>query len=207
VRHPRGRRVRGVGDLISRRAFVAGAVALAAWPRAARSGTPAPPTPGIVLPDGSVIPALVPALEQSEYAYVSPLRSDGAASTCHGEIWFAWLDGAVLTTTSRKSWKARAQAQGLDRARVWFGNYGRWKSAGGNNEAFRRAPNFEARVRVEPDAAVLDRILAVYGRKYPAEIGRWRARMRREIEAGERVILRYQPLPSPAAPKKKPAAS
>lgn len=192
--------------MISRRAFVAGAAALVAWPRTATPGTPAPPTPGIVGPDGNVIPALVPALEQSEYAYVSPLRSDGAASTCHGEVWFAWLDGAVTTTTSRKSWKARAQAQGLGRARVWLGNYGRWKSgAGGKNEAFRRAPNFEARVRVERDVAVLDRILAVYGRKYPAEIGRWRDRMRRELEAGERVILRYQPLPSPVVPKKEPA--
>ena len=41
---------------------------------------------------------------------------------------------------------------------------------------------------------------------HPKEIGRWRDRMRRELAAGERVILRYRPEPSPAAPKKKPAA-
>ena len=145
-------------------------------------------------------------LEAAEYAYVSPLRSDGRASTCHGEVWFAWLDGMVVTTTSKRSWKARALGRGLDRARLWFGNYGRWKHPGARNEAFRRGPNFEARVTVEPDAAILDRLLAVYGRKYPKEIGRWRDRMRREQAAGERLILRYRPLPSPPGPPQKAPA-
>jgi len=145
-------------------------------------------------------------LEAAQYAYVSPLRSDGSASTCHGEVWFAWLDGTVVTTTSKGSWKARALGRGLDRARLWFGNYGRWKHPGARNEAFRRGPNFEARASLEPDAAVLDRVITVYGRKYPEEIGRWRERMRREQAAGERLILRYHPLPSPPGrPAESPA--
>jgi len=187
------------GAPLSRRAFVGGALALVAWPRGARPGTPAPPMAGLVRADGSVVPELVPALEQSEFAYVSPLRSDGSASTCHGEVWYAWLDDTIVTTTSRESWKARAVARGLDRARIWIGSYGRWKRiAGGRNEAFRRGPNFVAHASVEPDAAVLDPLLEVYGRKYPGEIGRWRERMRREVASGERVILRYRLLPSPA---------
>ena len=182
--------------MISRRAFVSGALVLWAWPRPGRAGTPAPPTPGIVRPDGSVVPAMIPVLEQSPHAYVSPLRSDGSQSACHGEVWFAWLDGAVVTTTSSGSWKARALAKRLDRARIWFGNYGRWKDPGGRNEAFRRGPNFEARASRVRDAALLERVLAVYDTKYPEEIGRWRERMREEVASGKRVILRYAPLPS-----------
>ena len=184
-------------------------MALLAWPRPARAGGAAGPMPGIIRPDGTLRPELEKALTDSVHAYISPLRSDGRASTCHGEVWFAWLDGAVLTTTSAKSWKSIAFGKGLDRARVWIGNYGRWKYPGGYNEAFRRGLNFEARVSRLEDPAQLDRILAVYERKYPKEIGRWRDRMRRELAAGERVILRYQPLPSPPwkTPDLKPEAS
>jgi len=162
---------------------------------------------GLVGPDGKVVPSLAEALDHIEYAYVNPRLADGSASTCHGEVWFAWLDGSVVTTTSKDSWKARAQARGLDRARLWFGSYGRWKSrvAGGRNEAFRRGPHFAARVTRERDAAVLERVLAVYERKYPGEIVRWRERMRSEVASGERVILRYHPLPSPPAAQPEPA--
>ncbi|HKJ23459.1 MAG TPA: hypothetical protein VKB65_01460 [Myxococcota bacterium] len=196
------------GPSISRRAFVAGALALWAAPWRARAGTPAPPIAGLVGPDGKVVPELAAALEKVEFVYVNPRLADGSPSTCHAEVWFAWLDGTVVTTTARDGWKARAQARGLDRARLWFGNFGRWKSriAGARNEAFRRGPNFEARVTREHDPALLERVLAVYARKYPAEIGRWRERMRREVASGERVILRYRPLPSPAAAPKPPAA-
>ena len=101
---------------------------------------------------------MIPVLEKSPYAYVSPLRSDGAQSKCHGEVWFAWLDGAIVTTTSATSWKARALAQGLDRARIWVGNYGRWKHPGGNNEAC-SVNDFSARdiiLRDQRDCSVLD---------------------------------------------------
>jgi hypothetical protein len=195
-----------VGRSISRRAFVAGALALLAAPWRARAGTPAPPTAGIVGPDGRVAPDLAAALEKIAFAYINPRLADGSASRCHAEVWFAWLDGTVVILTARDGWKARALARGLDRARLWFGNYGHWKSApGAMNEAFRRGPNFLARVTRERDPAVVDRVLAVYERKYPAEIGRWRERMRREVASGRRVILRYHPLPSPPA-KPKPAS-
>jgi len=186
--------------LISRRAFLSGAMALLAWPKPGRAGTPAPPLPGLVRPDGTFVPEMIPVLEKSPYAYVSPLRSDGSQSKCHGEIWFAWLDGALLTTTSATSWKARALARSLDRARVWVGNYGRWKHPGGNNEAFRRGPNFEARVERVRDPKVNERILAVYEKKHSKEIGKWSGRMRKEVASGKRVILRYVPLPSSTAP-------
>jgi len=137
-------------------------------------------------------------LEKSEFAYISPLDSRGAESTCHAELWYAWLDGSVVVIVSSDGWKARAVAKGRDRARVWLGNHGRWKGwFGSRNEAFRQAPSFDARVeRIESDAK-LDALLAVYETKYPAEIASWRDRMRSGFKDGSRVILRYRPTTTP----------
>jgi hypothetical protein len=135
------------------------------------------------------------ALASSELVYVSPLRSDGSESTCHGEVWFAWLDGSVLVLTASDRWKARALDRGLDRARIWVGDYGRWKKLLGRNEAFRQAPSFEARAEAVKGAPELvERVLEVYDRKYPEEIGRWRERMRQGYADGSRVLIRYTPL-------------
>ena len=110
--------------------------------------------PGTSVP-GALAADTVRALETSEFAYISPLRSDGRESTCHGEVWYAWLDGAVLVNTASKTWKARSLAKGLDRARIWVGDYGVWKRAVGRNEKFREGPSFDARVeRVKDDALI-----------------------------------------------------
>lgn len=135
------------------------------------------------------------ALATSPLVYVSPLRSDGSESTCHGEVWFGWLDGSVLVLTGSERWKARALDRGLDRARIWVGDYGRWKKLLGRNEAFRQAPSFEARaetVRKAPE--LVERLLEIYDEKYPEEIGRWRERMRAGYADGSRVLIRYTPL-------------
>ena len=59
------------------------------------------------------------ALEQSPFVYISPLRSDGEESRCHGEVWFAFDRGSVLIVTEANTWKSRALAAGLDRVRIW----------------------------------------------------------------------------------------
>ncbi|MEM7409867.1 MAG: twin-arginine translocation signal domain-containing protein [Myxococcota bacterium] len=134
-------------------------------------------------------------LEDSEFVYISPLKSDGNESSCHGEVWYGWLDDSVVINTAPGTWKGRALAKGLDRAKVWVGNHGRWKGLLGKNEAFRKAPFFEAKVTsVEGDPALLNRLLALYETKYPAEIADWRDRMRRGYETGERLLLRYAPV-------------
>ena len=46
------------------------------------------------------------ALAASRYVYISPLRSDGEESRCHGEVWFGWIDGAVVVNTSPDRWNA-----------------------------------------------------------------------------------------------------
>ena len=171
--------------MIDRRGFLGASLALLASPLSALARTPARPR---VFATSGDLPA---ALESSPYVYVSPLRSDGSESSCHAEVWYAWLDGAVVLITARTAWKARALEKGLDRARIWVGDYGRWKRLVGRNEAFREGPSYVARAERSDDAALLDRMLASYDGKYPAEIGSWRDRMRTGFETGERVLLRY----------------
>lgn len=185
MRDPRRRGRAGVGDLIDRRGFLGASLGLLLWPGAA----PAAPRRRAALPD-----ALGEALEKSPFVYVSPLRSDGSESRCHGEVWYAWLDGTVVINTRNGTWKARALAAGLDRARIWVGDYGRWKGTfGGRNEAFRQGPDFLARAEASRDAALGERVLEVFGRKYPDEIDDWRERMRRGLADGSRLLIRYRP--------------
>ena len=134
-------------------------------------------------------------LEESGFVYISPLLSDGSESTCHGEVWYGWVDGAVVINTAPSTWKSRAWRRGLRRARIWVGDHGRWKRLLGRNEAFRRAPSFEAEVeRVEGDAELLERLLALYEKKYPEEIASWRDEMRTGYITGARWLLRYRPV-------------
>jgi hypothetical protein len=167
--------------LIDRRTFLAGAFALGLAPRALARAAETPP-------------ALSTALETSPFVYVSPLRGDGAESSCHGEVWFAWLDGAAVIITARERWKARALARGLDRARIWVGDHGRWSGLLAKNEAFRSAPSFEARASLANDPKLLDRLVAAYERKYPREIADWSERFRKGFADGSRVLIRYTPV-------------
>lgn len=175
-----------------RRQFLAAAAATLAWPIVARSDD----GPKRDRTAQSALGArALDALSTSPYVYVSPLLASGRESTCHGEVWFAWLDGSVVTSTSTGSWKARSIEAGRQRARLWVGDHGRWKGVLGRNESFRRAPSFlaEGRFVAEP-GPLLDRLLAVYEVKYPGEIARWRDRMRREVADAERVVIRYAPV-------------
>ncbi|HJO23717.1 MAG: hypothetical protein QF890_07245 [Myxococcota bacterium] len=134
------------------------------------------------------------ALEKSPYVYISPLLGDGKESSCHGEVWYGWIDGAVVILTASSSWKARAIDRGLASARIWVGDYGRWKKPGGRNEGFRQAPHFEAKGALVPNAPELrDRLFAQFERKYPDEFGSWREKMRIGYLDGTRVLVRYKP--------------
>jgi hypothetical protein len=167
--------------VLTRRALLgagaAGALALL-WPRRSRA---------------ALAPDVVALLENSGFVYVSPLKSDGAESRCHGEVWYGWLEGDVVLITSRESWKARALARGLARTRIWVGDHGRVGRLIGSNEAFRAAPSFEAKAAESRDATLLDRLMASYREKYPAEIASWEPRMRAGFANGERVLIRYTP--------------
>lgn len=181
MRHPRGRGGPGIRHLIARREFLLAALAGALAPRALARAATAEPT-------------LDEALERSGFVYVSPLLADGKESSCHGEVWFGWLDGAVVLITARDRWKARSLLRGQDRARIWVGDHGTWKKLVGTSEAFREAPSFDARGAIAKDEALLERLIAIYERKYPAEIDRWRERFREGFADGSRVLIRYTPL-------------
>ena len=133
------------------------------------------------------------ALNHSPYVYVSPLRSDGLESSCHAQVWFGWLNGAVIVSSKARSWRAQCVALGLDRARIWVGDYGSWKRPFGSNDAFRAGPSFEARASIVEDQSTLQRLLAAYETKYPAEISSWRERIQRGFHDGSRVLIRYSP--------------
>ena len=181
--------------MISRRGFLLAAASLALSP--AILAAPAAARRRVLAGDPrGVDPELASALATSPFVYISPLRANGAESTCHAEVWFAWLDGAVLIITATSGWKARAAAHGLERARLWVGDHGRWKTLGVRSDAFRAAPSFVARAAASKDTALLERVLATYDRKYPAEIGTWRERMRSGFADGTRVLLRYVPEPA-----------
>lgn len=205
MRHPRRRggagirdltRARGLPGRLDRRAFLGACAGLALWPLAGPLARTARAADAV----GASGDLPVQALEKSGFVYISPLRSDGSESTCHGEVWFAWLDGAVVINTAPGTWKARALERGLDRARIWVGDHGRWKGLLGTSDAFRQAPHFDARVRSVRDEALLDRLLAAYERKYPDEIGAWRHRMRSGYHEGKRLLLRYERVPGKSEP-------
>jgi len=135
-------------------------------------------------------------LETSKFVYVSPLRADGSESKCHAEVWYAWLDDAVVMTVASDRWKARAIERGLGKARIWVGDHGRSSSWISNDESFREAPSFEAEGEKLRDEALLDRLLTAYEQKYPGEFDRWRDRMRQGHADGSRVLVRYRPVPA-----------
>lgn len=181
---------------LDRRRFLAVAAGAAAWLWAPR-GSAQPAAEGTA-PRAALAPETRALLGKSEFVYISPLLADARESTCHGEVWFGWLDGGVVVNTRPGSWKATAlRERGLDRARVWVGDHGRWKTGltgRGRNEAFRTAPHFDARASLVTDAAVLDRLLALYETKYAGEFDRWRDEMRSGFHSGERVLIRYEPV-------------
>ncbi len=169
--------------MLSRRSFVLGALAILAWPvRRARAALPE---------------KTVQALDKSPYVYISPLKSDGKESRCHGEVWYGWLDGDAVIITSEESWKATALAKGLDRAYLWVGDYGRVKSIANRvsgKEAFRAGPRFEARARRVTDTALLERLMKTFTAKYPEEFGDWEAKMRKGFADGSRHLIAYRPI-------------
>jgi len=200
----------GVGGLVvlpvlgSSRALAASAADGSPQPSGARSHSRRPQTVPPASASAPAFPAtraaakLAPEtralLGSSEFVYISPLRSDGSESRCHGEVWYGWLDETVVIITSRSAWKARAVLdKGLDSARIWVGDHGRWKGWVWNNERFRSAPSFEARAEVDRDPSLLERLMQHYSKRYADEFGVWESRMRSGFESGERVMLRYVP--------------
>jgi hypothetical protein len=157
-----------------RRRFVQAAALIAAAPALkARAG----------LPDAALVE-----LRKSPLVYLSPLRSNGAESRCHSEIWFQEHEGAVYLVTSADAWRARAVQSGLTQARIWVGDFGEWKPG---NDTFRAAPTFDATGSAVTDAATQDAVLERMGEKYRASWLVWGPRFRNGLKERTRVMLKY----------------
>jgi len=133
------------------------------------------------------------ALAESPLVYISPLKSDGAESQCHGEVWFVTDGDDVLLVTARDRWRSRAVERGLTRARIWAGDFGVWSR---NRGAWTKGPSFDARAGFERDPAAHAKALASFGRKYPDEWDEWGPRFEKGLADGSRVMVRYRPAPA-----------
>ncbi len=175
--------------VLDRRRFVSVAfhsvAALLAFPLRARSEGSSS--------SGLLSKAHIDALTSSRFVYVSPLKRDGSESSCHAEVWYAWLDGRVVMTVSSDGWKSKSIDRGLEGARVWVGDYGPVNRQSSSGQGFRQGPSFRARAQKLQDPELLERLLREYARKYPDEIGKWRDRMRTGHAEGSRVLIRYRP--------------
>lgn len=131
--------------------------------------------------------------EGAEFAYISPMQSNGDESTCHGEVWFAWIDDRVVIVTARDSWKAKALAAGLSKTYLWVGNYGRWKGwFGRRNTLFQAAPRLVGRAAESRDPKLLDRLLAQFAVKYPHEFNDWAQEQREGFHENRRTLIVYE---------------
>jgi len=138
-------------------------------------------------------PAARQALAKSRLVYLSPLRKNGLESTCHAEVWFAARGDDFYVVTSATAWRNEAIGKGLDRARVWLGDYGVWKG----NDLFKSAPSYVAKSSVVAGGdAAIELSLEAFGEKYASEWGKWGPRFRNGLQDGSRVMLRYQPVSS-----------
>lgn len=138
-------------------------------------------------------PTFEQAARESGLVYVSPLLADGAESTCHAEVWFVIDGGDLLVVTNRERWRAAAIARGLDRARLWVGDHGLWRST---KEAWRESPSADATARFDGDLEVRKRALALFGAKYEGEWRKWGPRFEKGLASGDRVLIRYTPAPA-----------
>lgn len=137
-------------------------------------------------------------LERSEFVYVSPLRRDRSESRCKGEVWFGWLDRAVVMCVNAQGWKARSIRAGRDRARIWVGDHGKWRhrllGLELTRDAYRRAPSFLARGEITTDDALFARLMEIYERKYFPDNPEYRENFPRWHGDGTDVMIRYRPV-------------
>jgi hypothetical protein len=133
---------------------------------------------------------LAAAIAKSQLVYISPLRSSGAESACHGEVWFVADGKDVLVVTNPERWRAAAIASGLDQARLWVGDHGVWTRSAGR---FKASPTFVAHATLEPDSRTHALALESFGQKYSAGWEKWGPRFESGLASGERVLIRYAP--------------
>ncbi|MAJ60128.1 MAG: hypothetical protein CBC48_09130 [bacterium TMED88] len=133
------------------------------------------------------------AMRTSPLIYVSPLRSNGQESRCHGEVWFFEDEGDAVIFTARDRWKATAVRDGLDQARIWVGDVGPVGRSGGR---FRQEPSFKASASLDTSSETFSHLMTSFAKRYPDEWGKWAPRFQKGWDQGTRVMIRYRPIAS-----------
>ena len=166
---------------LTRREFLVAGAAVCLAPRFARA-------------EGVALSAAArAALGTSPLIYVNPHKRDGSESRCHSEVWFVQDGDAALVVTGADRWRAQAIQKGLDRARVWVGDYGVWDPRGKSN-AYQAAPSFLAQATLETSPAQHDHALVLFGSKYTEDWGSWGPKFKNGLADGTRVLIRYAPV-------------
>ncbi len=129
-------------------------------------------------------------LSSSDLIYLTPIRSNGTESRCQAEVWFVYDGTDVFICTDTTSWRATAPSKGLVKTKIWVGDLGNWKKAKGK---YQHLPSFMAEASIEPDLETREKVLGLFGDKYPLSWLLWEARFRTGLEDGSRTIIRYQP--------------
>jgi hypothetical protein len=131
------------------------------------------------------------ALAATDVVYLTPLRADGAESRCQAEVWFVADGTDVYVVTAVEAWRARAVRSGLEGARIWIGDLGVWTGTDGR---YRSLPQVDAAAAFVTADADQQRVLELFGSKYPVSWVLWGPRFRNGLADGSRVMLRYRPM-------------
>jgi hypothetical protein len=118
------------------------------------------------------------ALRDAKYVYVRSERKSGDLGK-PAEIWYYYDGTAVYVGTPPTSWRVRRIKAGRRKARIAVG-----KADG---------PAFDATGELVRDAAVEQKMMADYARKYPEGWARFADKFREGFKSGERVLVRYTP--------------
>jgi hypothetical protein len=134
--------------------------------------------------------ALLAAMDESDLIYVTPIKSNGAESSCQAEVWFSHIGTTMYVVTAVDAWRTRAIRKGLTRSRIWVGDLGVWGNTDGR---YKNLPMVDAVANIETDPIAQARALDAMGDRYPLEWVVWGPRFRNGLSDGSRVMLRYQP--------------
>jgi hypothetical protein len=123
-------------------------------------------------------PEIDKALREATYVYVQSERKTGEWSK-PAEIWFHYEDGKVYVGTRPTSWRVRRIGWKRTKARIAVGK--------------QDGPAFEARGALVKDAALEERLMADYAKKYPDGWTKFEKSFRDGFKSGDRVVVRYTP--------------
>jgi len=143
-------------------------------------------SPAVAAADSA--PKLPYTIDETALIYLTPLKVDGAESTCQAEVWFVHDQGEIFVVTASDAWRARAISACLSQARIWIGDVGVWNS----DARYKVLPSVDVVADQVTDTARQAVVLEHFGDKYSLEWILWGPRFRDGLADGSRVMLRYQ---------------